>query len=390
MKKNLLTALGMCVILGMSACGKNVDSDQTTESIPAVESTENAKETINTTETENVEVMEIETLKDYLEFYGRDNVEGQYITIGKVEGLTFVPRENTNGCSIAIYNNGEQCGWISAYKFDSADWMDEAETKLTVYYSSHTGGAEIKEETETEYGKRYLVVDESNQPYTYGDTEWLINSGVFKDMKEAQAGHDSRYFVVYGAQDSEYVYVISIDKHFMNDTLFEGLLNQVSFKEGAFTKEAQESFVKEIQEVFSEFSPKESIYREDDLFTRLFKSSNSDSMQVRFKVNDLTYRIPDNMMAIQTGKGVWNLFKYSMSDGGKEIGTVEYLTVDVKAENLQDLLQEFTEDAVFTDAEEIKGGQLFTFTQNGEENVEHVFVVPKKGETVLHLQYKVF
>ncbi len=392
MKKSLLIVLGMCVMLGMSACGNNVDSDQTSESLPVTESTENVKETTEKEETvKPVEEVKIETLDDYLKVYGQDSVEGRYITVGEVPGLTFVPRESSMGTvGIVIYNNGEKCGGIGTEKFDSADWMEEAETKLTIRYSSHTGGAEVEEEVETEYGKRYLVVDNSNLPFAYADTEWLVNKGVFQSEKEATGEYNSRYLVVYGAAGSEYAYSIAVDKHFMNDTLFEDLLKQISFKEGAFTKEAQESFAKEIQEVFAEFTPAESIYKEDDLFTRLFEENNAGNMQVRFKVEDFTYRIPENMLAIQTGKGVWNLFKYSMTNGAKEIGTAEYLTVAEDTENIEAVLQEFAPDAKLTGTEEIKKGQVYTFVQTGEENIEHVFVVPDKGEAVLYLQYKIF
>ncbi len=202
-------------------------------------------------------------------------------------GVTYVPVEyDNNTMGILLYFDGHCCGWIKPQKFSASNWMEDAEQEIAKRFSSHTGGALVCDESETEYGKQYLAIDNTNLEFSYADTEWISETNIFHTEEE-------------------------IDKLFISDEVFDDLLEQISFGENAFTKEAYEQCCSiKANGNFSES-------RSD--FYKRFVEKNKENIAVYFDIGNKTYRLPEGTVAIKDEQQMWQVYRYSMIDGPKII-----------------------------------------------------------------------
>ena len=74
-------------------------------------------------------------------------------------------------------------------------------------------------------------------PFTYGDTEWLINAGVFSDTKEACQELRKSQTVIWSEAGVDKGYYLYLNPLFISEKQMDKLLRSVTFKEGASAPE---------------------------------------------------------------------------------------------------------------------------------------------------------
>ncbi len=265
------------------------------------------------------------SITDYLALYAVDSFETDYIKLNVVEDLSYVyhriPSVQHDGeyvDSISIYSQDYRCGWFSIQDFMSitipgvTDWNSELGLELIMESMGARGTGELQKcEKKGDIEQYYFVV---NKPvYTYGDTEWLVESGLFEDAEEVCKEAAEEVIVLFGKTDSIKGYCLSLNKALIAEKTIDKLIDAIIFKEGAFdnakleyalTSTNNAPYIEEIEE---------EIYSYKNLFRITYN----------IVLGNLEYRVPEHTIAIRNDEHNYDLYCYTQDGtGGKLIGTI--------------------------------------------------------------------
>jgi len=241
------------------------------------------------------------TLKENIIF------ENDYVQLKQVEGLSYVFHENDLGngevsYSISIYNQDYLCGWFGVRNApESGVPQGIPWTIFCAELSSH-GGVELTGYESEDEIERYTL-EISELPFSYGDTEWLVDAGVFKDTEEAcQESRDSKV-VLWSKAGVDKGYYFYVNTLFITDEQIAELTESVVFKEGAFTPEKVPEWLAAEGGVASSQSDK----------TNVFVPENAAKLTYRIEHDGKLYHVPEHTVALQVDEDDWDL--YAMGHG---------------------------------------------------------------------------
>lgn len=265
------------------------------------------------------------TVKDYLSYNGLDKYESEFLTLDAVEGIAYVDRGN----SISIYRDGKECGWISMDDMGNPDWNTDAELSVMEKFAGASGSFKLLNQTDINSLTRYIYQG-SRTPFSYGDTEWLVQAGIFENEAEACKESTESYLVQYAADASPYTWCMFLDKYVMNNATFESLINAVSLADGCCTQK--------IYDKMNQIPYNAGIYiaenNQEDIFIRQYNPT----LTYEFTAGDLTYRVPEGTVA-KKEDDIWKLYYYSM-DGVQEAGTIEVIKNEASDKEIEDIVKE--------------------------------------------------
>lgn len=293
-------------------------------------------------------------LKDYLAKSAQDQYENNYMTLGPVEGFAYV----SNSGGIDIYYEGFWCGWLNILDFGDKNWKDNINFFVESNFSGTTGHYDLIKQNSTEYGNRYIY-EGKRFPYAYSDTEWLVNGGIFTNIEEAYQESCDSYIVIYGTEGSRYGHCLYLEKYLINNTVYENLLEKISFTKEAFSEEIYKN--KKIGE--------KNNYKADGEFIKLLTTENVKNINYQIIAGDLKYDVPKGTVAIRSDENEWILYCYSNAyGGGQQVGTI-VISQNPHIEQSEEELFKQLIDSDYNNAslEKVKGGWRYSY--NYQENL---------------------
>lgn len=240
--------------------------------------------------------------------------ENDYVQLKKVEGLSYVFHENelANGevsYSIAIYNQDYFCGWFGVREAPPEVQQGLEWEHFCAAMSSH-GSVEIIEHQVLD-GMECLSLDVSDPPFTYGDTEWLVDAGIFADIKEACREEYISRIILWSKDGVDKGYGFDLNPLFISEKQMDELKESVTFKEEAFASEKASEWLAAEGGVPYTWSIQEEI----------FVRENASRLTYRIAVGERVYCMPEQTVALQVGANEWDIYGYA-SGGDVKIGTI--------------------------------------------------------------------
>ncbi len=265
------------------------------------------------------------SVTDYLSLYAVDSFETPYVSLGPVEGLTYVYHRTENpqyaGAyidGVSIYNQGVYCGSFGTqelYPFPMSgvtNWQSELGLEVIMETLGFRGAAKLKEHVTEGDTERYYYAG-GKQAYAYGDTEWLVEGGFLGSLEEALDETVEEASVVYGQADSTEGYLLQLHKSLISEEAIAALLEAVTFKEGAFDSENMDIVL----------AHKDGVPSIETIKTEVWSYGNRDKIAYYITLGDFTYRVPENTVAIRRDESWYDLYCYTADGtGGVCIGTI--------------------------------------------------------------------
>lgn len=286
------------VAVSLSACSyksaKEVDSDiDETQFTKSVGNNAYAEDSIKNRE-----------LSDYLGKYATNTFEGDYVKIDAIEGLSYVYNENTGSSgevpsSVAIYNQGIRCGSFDMIELPEGGLQNQRQfMEFHAWRSSH-GSVELQAQEIIDGVVRYTFLI-SDMPFAYGDTEWLIEAGLFADTEEACKETYENVDVIWSKEGAEWGYCFTVNKALISERALTQLMEAVSFKDGAFEDTNMDkplwaeggvpSFQEERREIFT--------------------IENASRLAYEIELGGGTYRVPEHTIALRVDEDTWEVYCY--------------------------------------------------------------------------------
>ena len=262
--------------------------------------------------------------------------ENDYVQIKQVEGLSYVFHENIlhNGessYSISIYNEEYLCGRFGVRNAPpKTGFKQNLGWQIFCAEMSSHGSVALTHYTITGKSETYFF-QITEAPFTYGDTEWLINAGVFADTKEACQEHRKAQMVIWSETSVDKGYYLYLNPLFVSEKQMDKLLRSVTFKEGAFAPEKVSEWLAAEGGV-----PSTDKYGDD-----IFVQENASRLTYRIEAGGKIYHMPEQTVALQVDEDDWDLYGY-VSNGAVKIGTA----------HMEDELQIRINDGVMLDEED--------------------------------------
>lgn len=262
--------------------------------------------------------------------------ENDYVQIKQVEGLSYVFHENIlhNGessYSIAIYNEDYLCGRFGVRNAPpKTGFKQNHEWQIFCAEMSSHGSVALTQYMITGKSETYFF-QITEAPFTYGDTEWLINAGVFADTEEACQELYKSQMVIWTEAGVDKGYYLYLNPLFISEKQMDKLLRSVTFKEGAFAPEKVSEWLAAEGGV-----PSTVKYGED-----IFVQENASRLTYRMEAGGKVYHMPEQTVALQVDEDDWDLYGY-VSTGAVKIGTA----------HMDDELQIGINDGVMLDEED--------------------------------------
>lgn len=244
-------------------------------------------------------------LTDYLEKYSTDTFEGDYIKLDAVEGLSYVYNEyvsdsgEVTGSVVTIYNQGIRCGSFDRIELPEGGLQSQSQLMQFHAWRSSHGSVELQEQEIIDGVVRYTFLI-SDLPFTYGDTEWLIEAGLFADEEEACKETYEDVDVVWSKEGAEWGYWFTVNKALISEKALAQLIEAVSFKEGAFEDTNKDkplwaqggvpSFQEERREIFT--------------------MENASRLTYEIALGEVTYRVPEDTIALRVDEDTWEVYCY--------------------------------------------------------------------------------
>ena len=257
-------------------------------------------------------------LSDYLAQYATDTFEGDYVKLDAVEGLSYVYNENVldsgevSGSFVTIYNQGIHCGRFEIIELPEGGL--QTERQFMQFHARRSSHGSVKPQSqETIDGVVRYTFLVSELPYTYGDTEWLIEAGLFTDENEACKESCEYVDVLWSKEGADQGYCFSVNKALLSEKAIAQLTEAVSFKEGAFEPSNMEKALSEMVGV--------PYFKEE--YRELITPENASRLAYEIVVGEETYRVPEHTFALRVDEKNWEIYCYtSDGTGGKLIGSI--------------------------------------------------------------------
>lgn len=245
-----------------------------------------------------------ETLAGYLEKYATDTFEGDYVKLDAVEGVSYVYNENalSNGevsYSVSIYNQGISCGRFGIEELPKGGLQNQMQLMQFQAERSSHGSVELQEQEMIDGVVRYTFLI-SDMPFVYGDTEWLIEAGLFADTEEACKETYEDVDVIWSKEGAEWGYCFTVNKALISERALTQLMEAVSFKDGAFDDTNMDkplwaeggvpSFKEERREIFT--------------------IENASRLAYEIELGGGTYRVPEHTIALRVDEDTWEVYCY--------------------------------------------------------------------------------
>ncbi len=246
-----------------------------------------------------------ETLAGYLEEYAADTFEGDYVKLDAVEGLSYVYNEyisdsgEVSGSVVTIYNQGIRCGSFDMIELPKGGLQNQMQLMQFQAERSSHGSVELQAQEMVDGVVRYTFLI-SDLPFTYGDTEWLIEAGLFADTEEACKETYEDVDVIWSKEGAEWGYYFTVNKALISERALTQLIEVVSFKEGAFEDTNMDKPLWEQGGVPS--------FKEER--REIFTIENASRLAYEIELGGGTYRVPEHTIALRVDEDTWEVYCY--------------------------------------------------------------------------------
>ena len=260
---------------------------------------------------------QVNNILDYLAMYAVDSYENEYFKLNEVEGIAYVHNKEVLGSgeisySISIYNQGYYCGSFGVRTFPKEGIQSEAQMFRFQAELSSQGITELIS-YENINGVEQYIFEISDMPFAYGDTEWMVNEGIFEDIDEACSEANKKEIVLWTKAGLGQCYYISLNMALVSEEKLEKLERAVFFKENAF----ESSFISNAL-VGEKGAPFFKNISQD-----IISYENASKLTYTIEINDLKYEVPEHTVALYVDAHKWDLYCYTI-DGYEEevVGTI--------------------------------------------------------------------
>ena len=243
--------------------------------------------------------------------------ENDYLRLEKVDGLSYVFHEDDLGdgevsYSISIYNQGYRCGWFGVRNAPMEGLQNDVQWQIFCAELSSQGAVELTAYEMADDIAQYTFAV-SELPFSYGDTEWLVDAGVFEDIEEACRESCETKVVLWSKEGIDQGYYFWLNTLFISEEQTAKLAESVTFKEGAFTQDKVSEWLAAEGGVPSSGSSGENI----------FVPENASKLTYRIEADGQTYRVPEHTVALQVSDDSWELYGYTNDGtGAVKIGSI--------------------------------------------------------------------
>ena len=265
------------------------------------------------------------SVTDYLARFSVDSFETPYVSLGPVEGLSYVYhreentyQENAYWDSVSIYYQGVRCGYFVTQDLypmlmrGVTNWQSELGLEVIMESMGFRGAANLQEHVSVGDMERYYYAG-GKQAYVYGDTEWLVEEGFLNSIEEALDEKVEEAAIVYGKDHSTEGYLLRLYKSMISEEKIAALLEAITFKEGAFNVENMDIVL----------AHKDGVPSFETTQRDVWSYENQDKMAYYIALGDLTYRVPQGTVAILRDESRYDLYVYTHDGtGGIRIGTI--------------------------------------------------------------------
>lgn len=265
------------------------------------------------------------SVTDYLSLYAADSFETPYVSLGPVEGLSYVYhrkentyQENAYWDSVSIYYQGVRCGYFVTQDLypmpmqGVTNWQSELGLEVIMESMGFRGAADLQEHVSVGDMERYYYAG-GKQAYVYGDTEWLVEEGFLNSIEEALDEKVEEAAILYGQDHSTEGYLLRLYKSMISEEKIAALLEAITFKEGAFNVENMDIVL----------AHKDGVPSIETTQRDVWSYENRDKMAYYIALGDLTYRVPQGTVAILRDQSWYDLYVYTHDGtGGIRIGTI--------------------------------------------------------------------
>ena len=239
-----------------------------------------------------------ETHLQYVARYGQLIYENEYVRMGAIPGVVYVDC----GSYMNFYVAGYPAGGLRMIRLEEDG---EPEGYMRDHYSGSGVTYELmKVHRAPGAAWSYYYYKINELPFGYGDTEWLVDHGIYESLDEAlqQSDYDQTVELIVRKDGSPYAYVLWADiekiSEYVGERLWADMVEAVS--QDAFHEKAYQSFQKN---TYHEFS----LVGQGDL---VFMPDNRDRISRQVQVGDLVYRVPEGTAAVQQTEDHWKIYDY--------------------------------------------------------------------------------
>jgi len=281
-----------------------------------------------------------EDLKEYLALFGESQINKESFLCASCDGVIYV----NNGDNVLIYVNGFEAGWMSQIELmDPTSITDSLEFLVFERYSSPEYGYEyVKSETvQNECGESYnrYYYTLRKIPFTYGDTEWLVEQDIFRTEEEALQEEYLGYSVVLYHENSPYAYELVLNQYLVSESCLENLLQKICITEEGFNN-------KDIDD-----SIDTSVCAKPRTSSHIFEYDNAGRLAYKIEADDILYEVDPGCVALKISEEYWEIYYYH-TDGEYKIGYIELMNVrDEKEDFLLEEDQNFDQDQLIIDGD---------------------------------------
>lgn len=243
--------------------------------------------------------------------------ENDYIRLEAVDGLSYVFHEDDPGdgqasYSISIFQQGYRCGWFGVGNAPKEGTQNEFQWQIFCSELSSHGAVELTAYEIADDIAQYTFAI-SELPFSYGDTEWLVDAGVFENTENACREYCETELVLWSKEGMDKGYYLKLNPLFLSERQINRLTESLTFKEDAFTGDKVSEWLAGEGGVPSSGNNKEN----------LFVPENASKLTYRIETGEETYRVPDHTVALQVGDDNWELYGYTNDGtGAVKIGTI--------------------------------------------------------------------
>lgn len=258
-------------------------------------------------------ICELEADNDYSTYllaHGQEFVETDFLTLGPVENIVYVP----DAGMIHIYHSGVYCGYITSANYGEDAWSGEVRESVLRVFGGAREAIELKEWNLAAINP-YLqaVCSYEADNYDAGSAAAMMANGVFAFENEA-AGRDLEgWGACFGMKNTKSGYVLWAAEEMVDEELLKELLGAIAMSDKSFTSEA-----------FAALKAQEKIECRPQTYTGRELAEMSEKGLVSFEITagDMKYEVPKELAAICEDDGQWGLYTYFRS-GLVKVGEVQ-------------------------------------------------------------------
>lgn len=242
-------------------------------------------------------------------------IGNEYVQLEMLEGLSYAlqtgeAEDGTHRYGVAIYNGDFLCGFFGVRDFPEDGMQQTNAWELFCAGLSSHGAVEVAAHEVSDSIERYdlLITD---MPFSYADTEWLVDAGVFQSVTEACAEERKSRMVLWGQSSVDKGYYLSLNPLFISGKQMDALVKSVSFSDRAFAIDEVEAWL-----YIAGLEPAKSEEYKD-----IFIPENAERLSYCLNVQGKEMRLPAQTVALQLDEKSWEIYGYT-SSGTVKIGEI--------------------------------------------------------------------